>query len=167
MWFDERKLASVLSCSDSPVLITHYLCRQQEMEVKRFLIPDKAAMSFAGHDPGQQNQCDTYKSLNRLTPAFPSSVHFLIRSCSRSKAINVQQTAGIMFRDVCFCSVPSWHRCPRADGLESLAALVSSVEESPEAMPTTVRGTIPTWIEGSFLRNGPGKFEFGEERCRI
>uniref|UniRef100_A0A3Q1BZR9 Beta-carotene 15, 15-dioxygenase 2, like n=1 Tax=Amphiprion ocellaris TaxID=80972 RepID=A0A3Q1BZR9_AMPOC len=29
---------------------------------------------------------------------------------------------------------------------------------------TTIKGTIPTWINGSFLRNGPGKFEFGEDR---
>lgn len=65
------------------------------------------------------------------------------------------------------CSVPSWQRCPRGSGLESLAALLSSVEETPDPIPTTIKGTIPTWIKGSFLRNGPGKFEFGEERCSI
>uniref|UniRef100_A0A8C6V2C6 Beta-carotene 15, 15-dioxygenase 2, like n=1 Tax=Neogobius melanostomus TaxID=47308 RepID=A0A8C6V2C6_9GOBI len=55
-------------------------------------------------------------------------------------------------------------RCPQASGLETLATLVSSVEETPDPIPTTVQGTIPTWINGSFLRNGPAKFEFGEDR---
>uniref|UniRef100_A0A672JHW9 Beta,beta-carotene 9',10'-oxygenase-like n=1 Tax=Salarias fasciatus TaxID=181472 RepID=A0A672JHW9_SALFA len=46
----------------------------------------------------------------------------------------------------------------------SLANLVSTVEETPDPIPTTIKGTIPSWINGSFLRNGPGKFEFGEDR---
>ncbi|KAM4616236.1 beta-carotene 15, 15-dioxygenase 2, like isoform 2-T2 [Polymixia lowei] len=61
-------------------------------------------------------------------------------------------------------SVPSRARCPQGKGLESLAALVRSVEETPEPIPTTIKGTIPSWINGSFLRNGPGKFEFGQDR---
>ncbi|XP_051967564.1 carotenoid-cleaving dioxygenase, mitochondrial [Xyrauchen texanus] len=48
-------------------------------------------------------------------------------------------------------------------GLQSIAPLVSSVEETPEPIPTTVKGNIPTWIRGSLLRNGPGKFEFGNQ----
>uniref|UniRef100_A0A673JA58 Carotenoid-cleaving dioxygenase, mitochondrial n=1 Tax=Sinocyclocheilus rhinocerous TaxID=307959 RepID=A0A673JA58_9TELE len=35
--------------------------------------------------------------------------------------------------------------------------------ETPEPIPTTVKGTIPTWIHWSLLRNGPGKFEFGNQ----
>ncbi|MEQ2268699.1 hypothetical protein XENORESO_011508, partial [Xenotaenia resolanae] len=46
-------------------------------------------------------------------------------------------------------------------GLESIAPLISTVEETPEQITTTVQGTIPSWINGNFLRNGPGKFEFG------
>ncbi|XP_017272617.1 beta-carotene 15, 15-dioxygenase 2, like [Kryptolebias marmoratus] len=61
-------------------------------------------------------------------------------------------------------SLSSRERCPQASGLESLAPSVSSVEETPDPIPTTIKGTIPTWINGSFLRNGPGKFEFGEDR---
>lgn len=61
-------------------------------------------------------------------------------------------------------SVSSRERCPQASGLESLAAMVSSVEETPDPIPATIKGTIPIWINGSFLRNGPGKFEFGEGR---
>ncbi|KAG7236684.1 hypothetical protein INR49_000578 [Caranx melampygus] len=46
-------------------------------------------------------------------------------------------------------------------GLETIAPLVRSVAETPEPIPTEVQGTIPSWINGNFLRNGPGKFEFG------
>lgn len=46
-------------------------------------------------------------------------------------------------------------------GLETIAPLVHSVEETPEPISTEVQGTIPSWINGKFLRNGPGKFEFG------
>lgn len=60
--------------------------------------------------------------------------------------------------------IPSRQRCPQAHGLESLAPLVESAEETPNSIPTTVQGTIPTWINGSFLRNGPAKFEFGNDR---
>lgn len=61
-------------------------------------------------------------------------------------------------------SVSSRQRCPQAKGLESMAPLVRSVEETPDPIPTTIKGTVPTWINGSFLRNGPGKFEFGKDR---
>ncbi|KAM3868222.1 beta-carotene 15, 15-dioxygenase 2, like [Diretmus argenteus] len=61
-------------------------------------------------------------------------------------------------------SVSSRARCPQANGLEGLAPLVRSVEETPDPIPTRIKGTIPSWINGSFLRNGPGKFEFGEDR---
>ncbi|KAK7925536.1 hypothetical protein WMY93_007846 [Mugilogobius chulae] len=47
-------------------------------------------------------------------------------------------------------------------GLETIAPLVRSVEETPEYITTEVQGSIPTWINGKLLRNGPGKFEFGD-----
>uniref|UniRef100_UPI0037E98C97 carotenoid-cleaving dioxygenase, mitochondrial-like isoform X2 n=1 Tax=Semicossyphus pulcher TaxID=241346 RepID=UPI0037E98C97 len=46
-------------------------------------------------------------------------------------------------------------------GLETIAPLVRSVKETPEPISTKVHGTIPSWINGNLLRNGPGKFEFG------
>lgn len=49
-------------------------------------------------------------------------------------------------------------------GLQDIVPLVQSVEETPEPIPTTIKGTIPTWICGNFLRNGPGKFEFGNHQ---
>lgn len=49
-------------------------------------------------------------------------------------------------------------------GLETIAPLVRSVEETPEPIPTEVHGTIPSWIDGNLLRNGPGKFEFGNRQ---
>ncbi|XP_067087887.1 carotenoid-cleaving dioxygenase, mitochondrial-like [Osmerus mordax] len=53
--------------------------------------------------------------------------------------------------------------CPELRGLESIAPLVRSVEETLEPIATEVRGNIPSWISGSLLRNGPGKFEFGNQ----
>uniref|UniRef100_A0A672I6H5 Uncharacterized protein n=1 Tax=Salarias fasciatus TaxID=181472 RepID=A0A672I6H5_SALFA len=41
--------------------------------------------------------------------------------------------------------------------------LVRSVEETPEPISTNITGTIPRWISGNFLRNGPGKFEIGNQ----
>nr|XP_040037204.1 beta,beta-carotene 9',10'-oxygenase [Gasterosteus aculeatus aculeatus] len=46
-------------------------------------------------------------------------------------------------------------------GLETIEPLVRSVEETPEPISAEVQGTIPSWISGKLLRNGPGKFEFG------
>ncbi|TSY98103.1 Beta,beta-carotene 9',10'-oxygenase [Bagarius yarrelli] len=47
--------------------------------------------------------------------------------------------------------------------LQDIVLLVQSVEETPEPISTRVKGTIPTWICGNLLRNGPGKFEFGNQ----
>uniref|UniRef100_A0A8D3D3P0 Carotenoid-cleaving dioxygenase, mitochondrial n=1 Tax=Scophthalmus maximus TaxID=52904 RepID=A0A8D3D3P0_SCOMX len=46
-------------------------------------------------------------------------------------------------------------------GLETITPLVRSVQETPEPISAKVQGIIPSWISGNFLRNGPGKFEFG------
>uniref|UniRef100_A0A8C1C874 Uncharacterized protein n=2 Tax=Cyprinus carpio TaxID=7962 RepID=A0A8C1C874_CYPCA len=51
---------------------------------------------------------------------------------------------------------------PSANGLEFIGPLVSSVEETSDPISTVIKGEIPSWITGSFLRNGPGKFEFGK-----
>ncbi|KAE8592642.1 hypothetical protein XENTR_v10018831 [Xenopus tropicalis] len=48
--------------------------------------------------------------------------------------------------------------------LECIAPLFQTVEETPQPIPTQIIGTVPSWIKGSFLRNGPGKFEFGEDK---
>ncbi|KAJ8368217.1 hypothetical protein SKAU_G00082450 [Synaphobranchus kaupii] len=57
------------------------------------------------------------------------------------------------------------HRFTDEHGLPCIEKLVSSVDEMPDPIGTTVRGHIPAWISGSFLRNGPGKFEFGNKRA--
>uniref|UniRef100_A0AAR2L297 Beta-carotene oxygenase 2b n=1 Tax=Pygocentrus nattereri TaxID=42514 RepID=A0AAR2L297_PYGNA len=44
-------------------------------------------------------------------------------------------------------------------GLPSIEKLVCSVDETPQPITTKIRGTIPSWIHGNFLRNGPGKFD--------
>ncbi|NXE38199.1 BCDO2 oxygenase, partial [Ptilorrhoa leucosticta] len=45
-----------------------------------------------------------------------------------------------------------------------ISPLVQSVEETPEPIPATIKGHIPKWINGNLLRNGPGKFEFGNDK---
>ncbi|KAM7399799.1 hypothetical protein PAMP_019043 [Pampus punctatissimus] len=49
-------------------------------------------------------------------------------------------------------------------GLPCIEKLVSSVEDTPEPINTDITGKIPKWINGSFLRNGPGKFEIGNHK---
>lgn len=49
-------------------------------------------------------------------------------------------------------------------GLPCIEKLVSSVEETPEPINTDITGKIPEWINGNFLRNGPGKFEIGNQK---
>ncbi|XP_059812845.1 carotenoid-cleaving dioxygenase, mitochondrial-like isoform X1 [Hypanus sabinus] len=49
-------------------------------------------------------------------------------------------------------------------GLECIAPLFTSVEETPKPMVAKIKGNIPKWLQGSLLRNGPGKYEFGNDR---
>ncbi|XP_038634401.1 beta,beta-carotene 9',10'-oxygenase-like isoform X2 [Scyliorhinus canicula] len=56
---------------------------------------------------------------------------------------------------------PIYHS--RKKGLECLAPLFMTAEETPEPIPVKVKGEIPKWLRGNLLRNGPGKFEFGND----
>ncbi|XP_072011916.1 carotenoid-cleaving dioxygenase, mitochondrial-like [Engystomops pustulosus] len=49
-------------------------------------------------------------------------------------------------------------------GVECIAPLFQTVQETPQPIPTKVTGAIPKWIRGSLLRNGPGRFEFGNDK---
>ncbi|XP_075892014.1 beta-carotene oxygenase 2b [Nelusetta ayraudi] len=49
-------------------------------------------------------------------------------------------------------------------GLPCIDKIVTSVDETPEPITTHIIGKIPEWISGNFLRNGPGKFEIGNQR---
>ncbi|XP_075460119.1 carotenoid-cleaving dioxygenase, mitochondrial-like isoform X2 [Ascaphus truei] len=49
-------------------------------------------------------------------------------------------------------------------GVECIAPLFQTVQETPWPIPTQVTGTIPKWVKGSLLRNGPGRFEFGNDK---
>lgn len=48
----------------------------------------------------------------------------------------------------------------RFDGFD--VALFSSTEEYTDPMACEVVGQIPHWLRGSFIRVGPGKFEWGD-----
>lgn len=52
----------------------------------------------------------------------------------------------------------------RPRGLQCISPLVQNVEETPEPIPAKIKGHIPKWINGNLLRNGPGKFEFGNDK---
>ncbi|XP_046891256.1 beta-carotene oxygenase 2b isoform X1 [Hypomesus transpacificus] len=56
------------------------------------------------------------------------------------------------------------HHYTDVHGLPCIENLVRSVEETPEAISTKITGSVPTWINGSLLRNGPGKFEIGNQK---
>ncbi|XP_008278770.1 beta-carotene oxygenase 2b [Stegastes partitus] len=49
-------------------------------------------------------------------------------------------------------------------GLPCIEKFVCSVEDTPEPIGTSITGTIPEWINGNLLRNGPGKFEIGNQK---
>ncbi|XP_072314811.1 carotenoid-cleaving dioxygenase, mitochondrial-like [Eucyclogobius newberryi] len=49
-------------------------------------------------------------------------------------------------------------------GLPCIEKIVRTVEETPEPITTNIVGRIPEWINGNFLRNGPGKFEIGNHK---
>lgn len=68
--------------------------------------------------------------------------------------------------EACLCLLAGAKAAARLvlKGLETIAPLVRSVEETPEPIPTEVQGSIPSWIHGNLLRNGPGKFEFGNRQ---
>ncbi|XP_061407032.1 carotenoid-cleaving dioxygenase, mitochondrial-like [Lethenteron reissneri] len=51
----------------------------------------------------------------------------------------------------------------KCSGLQCIAPIIATVTETPETMEAEIHGTIPAWIKGTLLRNGPGKFEFGPD----
>ncbi|KAM6959228.1 LOW QUALITY PROTEIN: beta-carotene oxygenase 2b [Aplochiton taeniatus] len=56
------------------------------------------------------------------------------------------------------------HHYTDVHGLPCIDKLVRSVDDNPETISTKITGTIPEWINGNFLRNGPGKFEIGNQK---
>ncbi|XP_076748196.1 carotenoid-cleaving dioxygenase, mitochondrial isoform X2 [Maylandia zebra] len=61
-------------------------------------------------------------------------------------------------------SVKNINHYTNVRGLPSIEKIVSSVEDTPRPISTQIVGTIPEWIKGNFLRNGPGKFEIGNHK---
>ena len=44
------------------------------------------------------------------------------------------------------------------------AEIYQTVEEDPSPVDAEIIGQIPVWVEGSLLRVGPGKFEWGDSK---
>ncbi|XP_073513270.1 carotenoid-cleaving dioxygenase, mitochondrial [Phyllobates terribilis] len=60
---------------------------------------------------------------------------------------------------------PRWRRSVSSQAaVECIAPFFQTVQETPQPVPTKVSGTIPAWLRGSLLRNGPGRFEFGPDK---
>ncbi|XP_061538356.1 carotenoid-cleaving dioxygenase, mitochondrial-like [Phycodurus eques] len=49
-------------------------------------------------------------------------------------------------------------------GLPCIEKIVCTVDDTPHPIQTNIKGKFPQWINGSFLRNGPGKFEIGNHK---
>ncbi|CAH1775269.1 unnamed protein product, partial [Owenia fusiformis] len=58
--------------------------------------------------------------------------------------------------------MPSTKSAEEKDG--DFAGFFSTVDEHTTSIVAAVTGTIPSWIKGGFLRNGPGKFEAGKDK---
>ncbi|XP_068016022.1 carotenoid-cleaving dioxygenase, mitochondrial [Melanerpes formicivorus] len=73
-----------------------------------------------------------------------------------------QQTKGLKH----FLASPSREQITfhSSKGLQCISPLIQTVEETPQPISAKIKGHIPKWINGNLLRNGPGKFEFGEEK---
>lgn len=52
----------------------------------------------------------------------------------------------------------------KQENLPCIAPLLATVEETPQTISAEVRGHFPKWLNGSLLRIGPGKFEFGKDK---
>ncbi|XP_037010892.2 carotenoid-cleaving dioxygenase, mitochondrial isoform X2 [Artibeus jamaicensis] len=52
----------------------------------------------------------------------------------------------------------------KQESLPCIAPLLATVEETPQVISAQVRGNFPKWLNGSLLRIGPGKFEFGKDK---
>jgi beta,beta-carotene 9',10'-dioxygenase len=50
-------------------------------------------------------------------------------------------------------------RAAWASGLESIASELSE-------LPLPLEGALPSWLEGTLIRNGPARFELGADACR-
>nr|XP_054774205.1 beta,beta-carotene 15,15'-dioxygenase-like [Lytechinus pictus] len=41
-----------------------------------------------------------------------------------------------------------------------------NIKDHPEGVQANIKGSIPGWLKGSFLRTGPGRFEVGESKYK-
>lgn len=83
--------------------------------------------------------------------------------CCKTSVESTLRTSRIVFERLANHSGKKLCHSDRTD-MECIAPLFQTAEETPQPIPTCVSGTIPKWIRGSFLRNGPGKFEFGADK---
>ena len=51
-------------------------------------------------------------------------------------------------------------------GINSSAGLFETMLEHPTSIPLKTQGKIPSWIQGSFYRNGPAIYEWGKSKYK-
>jgi hypothetical protein len=47
--------------------------------------------------------------------------------------------------------------------VQNIGRLFQTMEEHPQPKSLETTGNVPAWLKGSFYRNGPGKYEFGND----
>ena len=45
--------------------------------------------------------------------------------------------------------------------IENVGKMFQTMEEHPVPVKLEFTGRVPSWLKGSFYRNGPGRYEFG------
>ena len=53
-------------------------------------------------------------------------------------------------------------KSPAMSALQDQSCLVQTVDERPEPIKAEIRGNLPSWLTGTLIRNGPGRFECGD-----
>ena len=47
--------------------------------------------------------------------------------------------------------------------IKNVGRMFQTMEDHPEQVTLDYSGRIPSWLRGSLFRNGPGKYEFGDD----
>ena len=47
--------------------------------------------------------------------------------------------------------------------IENVGRMFQTMKENPDPVTLKYQGRVPRWLRGSFYRNGPGKYEYGNQ----
>ncbi|KAM9299371.1 carotenoid-cleaving dioxygenase, mitochondrial-like [Gastrophryne carolinensis] len=94
------------------------------------------------------------------------SVNHWWLSCKKDEVTNHQQDIEGTKIVIAVFRNCTWNRVffSTQANVECIASLFQTVPEHPQPISTNIQGVIPKWIQGNLLRNGPGRFEFGNDK---